>query len=231
MTSASTDDMSARPQAIVSWSSGKDSAFALDEVRRSGEVHVVGLLTTVTSAFARVSMHGVREELLDLQADALELPCSKILIPSPCSNDLYERELAHVLAGQRSAGVTHVVFGDLFLEDLRQHREAQLTAIGMKAVFPLWKRDTMTLARKMIDDGLKTVITCIDPRKLDPRFAGRAFDHAFLDELPASVDPCGENGEFHTFAWSGPMFSRPIAVKPGAVVERGGFAFADLLPA
>jgi uncharacterized protein (TIGR00290 family) len=212
----------------MSWSSGKDSAFALHEARRSGEVDIVGLLTTVTSAFERVSMHGVREVLLDRQAEALRLPCYKVSIPSPCPNEVYEREMALVLTELQQLGVSHMVFGDLFLADLRRYREANLASIGIQAVFPLWMRPTEALAREMIASGLEA--TCIDPRRLDPSFAGRSFDAQFLNDLPSSVDPCGENGEFHSFAWAGPMFPEPIRVMVGGVVERDGFVFADLLP-
>jgi uncharacterized protein (TIGR00290 family) len=217
------------PKAVMSWSTGKDSAFALHEARRSAEVEIVGLLTTVTTAFGRVSMHGVREALLDRQAEALGLPCWKVPIPSPCPNEVYEAEMTRALGELESLGVDRVVFGDLFLEDLRSYREARLREIGMSAIFPLWLRDTGTLARDMIESGLRATITCIDPRKLDRSFAGRTFDSALLEALPAGVDPCGENGEFHTFASVGPMFRRPIPIDVGDVVERDGFVFADLL--
>ncbi len=220
-----------RPKAIMSWSSGKDSAFALHEARRAGDLEIVGLLTTVTSAFGRVSMHGVREALLDRQADVLGLRCWKVPIPSPCPNDVYERQMADALADVQRLGVTCVVFGDLFLEDLRRYREAKLAEVGMQGVFPLWMRDTTALAKDMIASGLRATITCVDPRRLDRSFAGRAFDAAFLEALPDGVDPCGENGEFHSFAWAGPMFSSPILVETGDVVERDGFVFADVLPA
>jgi uncharacterized protein (TIGR00290 family) len=222
--------VSQRPRAVMSWSSGKDSAFALHEARRTGEVEIVGLLTTVTSAFGRVSMHGVREVLLDRQAEALGLPCYKVPIPSPCPNEVYEREMGRVLSEVRALGVDRVVFGDLFLEDLRRYREEKLGAIGMSCVFPLWMRETATLARDMLAAGVAATLTCIDPRKLAASFAGRSFDATLLDDLPADVDPCGENGEFHTFAHAGPMFARPIPVTVGEVVERDGFVFADLLP-
>ena len=214
----------------MSWSTGKDSAFALHEARRAGDVDIVGILTTVTAAFDRVSMHGVREELLDRQAEALGLPCWKVPIPSPCPNDVYEREMARVLADVRRGGASHVLFGDLFLEDLRRYREAKLADVGMTAVFPLWMRDTARLARDMIASGLSATLTCIDPRRLDRTFAGRRFDAALLKELPIDVDPCGENGEFHTFASAGPMFNRPIDVHVGEVIDRDGFVFADVLP-
>jgi len=215
----------------MSWSTGKDSAFALHEARRSGEIEIVGLLTTLTSTFERVSMHGVRETLLDQQAEAVGLSCRKVSIPSPCPNEVYEREIARVLAEVANRGITHVVFGDLFLEDLRRYREAKLKEIGMTAVFPLWMRDTVALARDMIAAGLRATVTCIDPRRLDRSFAGRTFGANFLNDLPAGVDPCGENGEFHTFASAGPMFTRPIETEVGDVVERDGFVFADVLPA
>lgn len=221
----------ARPKALVSWSSGKDSAWALHEVRRAGDVEVVGLLTTVTSEFGRVSMHAVREALLEAQAAALGLPCRKVRIPWPCPNDAYEREMAAALAEARDAGVSRVVFGDLFLEDIRAYREQKLAGTGIAPLFPLWQRDTARLARDMLAGGLEATLTCVDPRRLDRGFVGRRFDEALLAALPPGVDPCGENGEFHTFASAGPMFAAPIAVAAGAVVEREGFAFADLLPA
>jgi len=220
-----------RPKAIVAWSSGKDSAWALHEVRRAGAVEVVGLLTTVTETFGRVSMHAVREELLDRQADALQLPCRKVRIPWPCPNDAYEAEMARALAAARGAGVSHVVFGDLFLADVRAYREAKLEGTGLTPLFPLWERDTSRLAREMLDGGLAATLTCVDPRKVDRALAGRAFDLALLAALPAEVDPCGENGEFHTFASAGPMFAGAIPVAAGEVVERDGFVFADLFAA
>ncbi len=215
-------------KALVAWSSGKDSAWALHEVRRAGALDVVGLLTTVTSEFKRVSMHAVREELLDRQAASLGLPCRKVRIPWPCVNETYETEMARAMAEAREAGVTHVVFGDLFLEDVRAYRIEKLAGTGVEPVFPLWGRDTARLAREMIEGGLRATLTCVDPRRLDPSFAGRAFDGALLDALPADVDPCGERGEFHTFCWAGPMLAGPIGVTAGEVVTREGFVFADL---
>jgi uncharacterized protein (TIGR00290 family) len=220
-----------RPKAIVAWSSGKDSAWALHAVRRAGAVDVVGLLTTVTHAFGRVSMHAVREELLDRQAAALGLPCCKVRIPWPCPNHVYEAEMAAALAAAHAAGVAQVVFGDLFLADVRAYREAKLAGTGLAPAFPLWGRDTGGLAREMLDGGLAATLTCVDPRQVDRALAGRPFDLALLAALPPDVDPCGENGEFHTFASAGPMFSGPIAVAPGEVVEREGFVFADVLAA
>ncbi|HEY1816061.1 MAG TPA: hypothetical protein VGG74_27125 [Kofleriaceae bacterium] len=219
----------ARPRAIVSWSTGKDSAFALHVTRAAGELDVVGLVTTVTTAFGRVSMHGVREELLARQVAATGLPCRTVGIPSPCSNEHYERELGEALVAARDDGVTHVVFGDLFLADIRAYREVLLGKLGLQCVFPLWQRDTHALAREMIDAGMRARLTCVDPKQLDARFAGRDYDADLLAELPATVDPCGERGEFHTFVTGGPMFRESIAVRAGEVVIRDGFAFADLL--
>ncbi len=215
-----------RPRALVSWSSGKDSAFALHEARR--ELDIVGLVTTVTSAYERVSMHGVREVLLEQQAAATGLPLYRVAIPSPCTNEVYEQELLAVLG---TASVTHVVFGDLFLADIRGYRERLLARAGLKCVFPLWQRDTHALAREMMTAGLRATLTCVDLAKLDARFAGRAFDAALLAELPAHIDPCGENGEFHSFVTAGPMLERSIDVRVGETVVRDGFAFADLTPA
>jgi uncharacterized protein (TIGR00290 family) len=220
-----------RPKALVSWSSGKDSAFALHEARAAGRLEVVGLLTTVTTAFHRVAMHGVREELLLRQVAATGLLCRMVGIPSPCSNEIYEQAMTGALLAAAAEGVTHVVFGDLFLEDIRAYRVAMLSKLGLTAVFPLWQRDTRELARDMIAAGLRAAITCVDPRQLDRSFAGRDFDQALLADLPAAVDPCGERGEFHTFVTAGPMLAHPVAVVRGEVVERDGFVFADLIPA
>jgi uncharacterized protein (TIGR00290 family) len=220
-----------RLKALVAWSSGKDSAWALHEVQRAGEVEVVGLLTTVTSEFGRVSMHAVRETLLDQQAEALGLPCHKVRIPWPCVNEVYEREMGRALADARARGVDCVVFGDLFLADVRAYREARMAGSGIEPVFPLWGRDTPRLAREMLAGGVRATLTCVDPRRLDPSFAGRAFDEALLAALPAGVDPCGENGEFHTFVSAGPLFRAPLQVAVGEIVEREGFVFPDVLPA
>jgi uncharacterized protein (TIGR00290 family) len=218
-------------RALVAWSSGKDSAYALHLARRDPGLEVMGLLTTVTDAYERVAMHGVREALLDAQAAAVGLPLAKVRIPSPCPNDVYERAMGEAMAAALAQGIDHVVFGDLFLADIRAYREAQLGKIGMTPVFPLWRRDTAALAREMIGVGMSAVLTCVDPKQLDRSFAGRRFDGALLDALPAAADPCGENGEFHTLVTAGPMFARPIEVAPGPVVERDGFVFADVLPA
>ena len=219
-----------RPRALVAWSSGKDSAFALHFERSRGEVELVGLLTTLTDPYGRVSMHGVREAILDRQAEALGLPCRKVLIPAGCVNADYERAMGEAVATARADGVTHIVFGDLLLEDVRAYRERMLAGSGMTPLFPLWGRDTAALAAEMIGAGLEATVVCVDPRRLPPSFAGRAFDAAFLTELPDDVDPCGENGEFHTCVTNGPMFESPVETAAGAlhVVERDGFAFADL---
>jgi uncharacterized protein (TIGR00290 family) len=220
-----------RKRALVAWSSGKDSAYALHLARQDGAYEVVGLLTTVTDAYERVAMHGVREALLDAQAASVGLPLVKVRIPSPCPNEVYERAMGEAMAAALDDGIDHVVFGDLFLADIRAYREAQLARVGMTPIFPLWLRDTAALAREMIGAGMTAVLTCVDPKQLDRGFAGRTFDAALLDALPASVDPCGENGEFHTLVTAGPMFARPIPTRSGAVVERDGFVFADVLPA
>lgn len=212
----------------MSWSSGKDSAHALAELRRSREIDVCGLITTVNAAFDRIAMHGVRRELLAAQAQALGLPLLGVEIPSPCSNEVYEQAFGGALTRARADGITHVVFGDLFLEDIRAYREAQLAKLGLTPVFPLWGRDTRALAGEMIASGLRARLTCIDPRHLDRSFAGRAFDDELLADLPATVDPCGERGEFHSFVTHSPLFSAPIDVRVGEIVERDGFVFADL---
>jgi uncharacterized protein (TIGR00290 family) len=221
--------MSRRPRALIAWSSGKDSAFALHEVRRAGQVDAVGALTTVTEGFGRVSIHGVREELLRAQLDACGLPVTIVRIPYPCPNETYEREMAAAMAQAKADGITHVVFGDLFLPDVRAYREDRLGPIGMTPLFPLWHRPTGALAREMIAAGVEARLVCVDLKSLGRAFAGRSFDHALLDDLPAGVDPCGENGEFHSFVTTGPMLRRPIAVVPGETVEREGCAYADLL--
>lgn len=217
------------PKAFVSWSSGKDSAFALYEAQRSGLAEVVGVLTTISEVYGRVAMHGVRDSVLDRQIAALGLPAVKVMLPTPCSNETYQERMAQACARIKEQGVSHIVFGDLFLEDIRAYREKQLAAVGMTGIFPLWRRDTGVLARTMIASGLVAHLVCVDPRRLGREFAGRRFDATLLDELPPQVDPCGENGEFHTLVSAGPMFTAPIAVTVGAVVERDGFVFADVI--
>jgi uncharacterized protein (TIGR00290 family) len=217
---------------LVSWSSGKDSAWLVHELRWTAGVELGGLLTTVNAAAERVAMHAVRMELLREQAAALDLPLHIVRIPSPCPNEVYERAMAEAVADAVRAGFTHVAFGDLFLTDVRRYREERLAGTGLTPLFPLFGSDTTALARRMIDSGLEARLTCIDPRVLDRSFAGREFDASLVAALPPGVDPCGERGEFHTFAYDGPMFARRIPVVSGEVVERDDFVFADLaLPA
>ena len=221
--------MNEKPKALIAWSSGKDCAWALHEARRTGDYDIVGALTTVTDTFGRVSMHGVREELLRAQLAAAGLPAVIVRIPFPCPNEIYEREMAAAMAQAKARGITHIVFGDLYLEDVRAYRETRLKDVGMIPVFPLWQRPTAALARDMIAAGVEAHLATVDLTKLPASFAGRRFDGALLDAFPASIDPCGENGEFHSFVSAGPMLSRRIAVKVGETVERDGFAYADLL--
>jgi uncharacterized protein (TIGR00290 family) len=220
-----------RPKALIAWSSGKDSAWALHEVRRAGDYDIVGALTTVTETFGRVSMHGVREELLAAQHAAAGLTPVIVPIPYPCPNEVYEARMAAALAEARATGVTHVIFGDLFLDDVRAYREQKLAGTGITPLFPLWGRPTAALAREMVDAGVEAWLAVVDLKQLPKAFAGRRFDHALLAELPATADPCGEKGEFHTFVTAGPMLSRNIPVMAGEPVERDGFAFADLAAA
>jgi uncharacterized protein (TIGR00290 family) len=218
------------PKAFISWSSGKDAAFALVEARRLGLAEIAGVLTTLTSAYDRVAMHGVRHSLLDRQIAALGLPATKVMIPSPCSNEVYEARMAEACAGIKAQGIHHIIFGDLFLEDIRAYREEKLKAVGITPLFPLWKRDTRSLAYDMIAAGMEAHLVCVDPKRLDRSFSGRKFDGALLQDLPPDVDPCGENGEFHTVVSAGPMFPAPIPVSAGATVDRDGFAFTDVIP-
>jgi uncharacterized protein (TIGR00290 family) len=218
-------------KALIAWSSGKDSAWALHETRQSGEYEIVGALTTVTESFGRVSMHGVREELLRAQLEAAGLPPRIVPIPYPCPNEIYEARMAAALSEAKAEGVTHVIFGDLFLEDVRAYREAKMAGTGIAPAFPLWGRPTEALARTMIEGGLETHLVTVDLKILPKSFAGRKFNEALLADFPVSVDPCGERGEFHTCVLAGPMFSRAIPASVGEVVERDGFAFADLVPA
>jgi uncharacterized protein (TIGR00290 family) len=217
---------------LVSWSTGKDSAWMLHVLQQQYPGAAAALLTTTNEAFDRVAMHAVRLQLLERQAAATGLPLHVVPLPWPCSNEEYELRMGRAVARMVDAGFTHVAFGDLFLEDVRRYREEKLTGSGLTPLFPLWRtKPTGELAREMVRCGLSARLTCIDPRQLDRSFAGRTFDAAFLDALPAGVDPCGENGEFHSFATDGPMFRRPVAVIAGEIVERDGFVFADLQPA
>lgn len=218
-------------RALLSWSSGKDAAWTLHVLRQAGEVEVAGLLTTFNSAFDRVAMHAVRRQLVEAQAEAADLPLIAVPLPWPCTNDDYEAVMGTALAEAKARLViTHIAFGDLFLEDVRAYREKQLEGSGLTPLFPLWGSPTDALAREMVASGLQARLTCVDPTRLPPAFAGRAFDADLLAELPAGVDHCGEAGEFHTFAHAGPMFRQPVPVIAGEIVERDGFVFADLLP-
>jgi uncharacterized protein (TIGR00290 family) len=214
---------------LVSWSSGKDSAWLVHALRHTVDVEIGGLLTTINEAADRVAMHAVRRELLEAQAAALGLPLCTVLIPSPCPNEVYERAMGAAVGTAVREGFTHVAFGDLFLEDVRRYREEKLAGSGLTPLFPLFGADTPALAREMVASGLAARLTCVNPAVLDRSFAGREFDAALLRDLPDTVDPCGERGEFHTFAYAGPMFSAPIPIESGVVVERDGFVFADVM--
>ena len=216
---------------LVSWSSGKDSAWLVHVLRQAADVELGGLLTTVNQAANRVAMHAVRTELLQAQASALGLPLRPVFIPSPCPNEVYERAMAEAVAAALADGFTHVAFGDLFLEDVRRYREEKLAGSGLTPLFPLFGSDTVSLARDMVGSGLRARLTCVNPAVLDRSFAGREFDAALLRDLPDTIDPCGERGEFHTFAYAGPMFSQLIPIESGVVVERDGFVFADVMKA
>jgi uncharacterized protein (TIGR00290 family) len=219
------------PVLALSWSGGKDSALALHVLRTERAIRPAVLVTTVTEDYGRVSMHGVRRELVQAQAAAADLPLVEVLIPAACPNEVYEARMAHAMAVPPLAGAGTFAFADLFLEDIRAYREQRLAAAGRTATFPLWGRDTGALARGFIDSGFLAVLVCVDPSKLDPGFAGRAYDESLLADLPADVDPCGEHGEFHTFVHAGPVFAHPIAIERGETVTRDGFVFCDLLPA
>ncbi len=214
---------------LLSWSSGKDSAWTMQVLREDPTVEIVGLLTTVNTTHARVAMHSTRCTILQAQADAAELPLHVIPLPWPCSNDVYERAMRAAIESALQSGVTHIAFGDLFLEDIRAYRTKQLEGSGLQPLFPIWHEPTGSLARRMVDAGVEAFLTCVDPKKLPRSCAGRKFDHAFLNDLPEGVDPCGENGEFHTCVLAGPMFCQPVPAALGEVVERDGFYFADLV--
>jgi uncharacterized protein (TIGR00290 family) len=215
---------------VLFWSGGKDSALALWTLRR-GRREPEALVTTVTEGYERISMHGVRRELLARQAKALGIPLVEVVIPPACVNEIYEARMAEAFAAAPLSGAEAVAFGDLFLEDVRAYREGRLAAGGKRGLFPLWGRDTTALAEEFLDAGFEATLVCVDPRVLDPAFAGRTFDERLLAELPPGVDPCGENGEFHTFVSAGPIFAQPIACERGEIVERDGFVFCDLTPA
>jgi uncharacterized protein (TIGR00290 family) len=223
--------MPSRPRVLVSWSSGKDSAWTLHLLRAADEVEVVGLLCTMNEEHERVSMHAVRRALLDAQAKAAGLPLRVVDLPSPCPNERYEAAMRDALAQAKADGIEAIAFGDLFLADIRRYREERLAGTGIRPLFPVWGIPTDVLARRMLAAGVRAHLTCVDPARLPASFAGRVWDEDLLAELPAGVDPCGENGEFHTFVSAGPMFRAPIGVRAGEVVQRDGFVFADILPA
>lgn len=228
-------------KAIFNWSGGKDSSMALYKVLKEGKYEVRALLTTVSEQYKRVSMHGVREELLDLQAESIGIPLNKVVLPSSSSMEEYDRIMEKAMAGYRQEGISHSIFGDIFLEDLRTYRENQLKKAGMKAVFPLWGRSTKELMEEFINAGFKAIVVCVNAKYLDRSFAGRSINREFIKDLPAEVDPCGENGEYHTFVYDGPIFKKPILFKTGEVVYREftsngeevpydtGFYYQDLL--
>lgn len=224
--------MKERPRLLVSWSSGKDAAFMLHRLQQQNEEYeIAGLVTTLNAEAGRVAMHAVREELLTAQADALGLPLWPVRLPWPCSDAKYEAQMRKLIDRAREIGVTHFAFGDLFLPDIRAYRERMLAGTGIEPVFPLFGSDTPSLAREILDRGFQAVITCVDSRHAPTEWAGRPWDQSLLDSAPPDVDPCGENGEFHTFCWNGPIFDRPIPVRPGVVIESEGFVFVDLEPA
>ena len=212
----------------LSWSSGKDSAWSLYLLRQNPALEVVALITTINEQFDRVAMHAVRRELVEAQAASAGLPLWTVPLPWPCSNEQYEDRMRQVCRRALDEGFEAIAFGDLFLRDIRAYREKQLAGSGLEPIFPVWELPTPQLARDMLEAGLRAKITCIDPKLLPARFAGREFDSGFLDDLPAPADPCGENGEFHSFVYDGPMFQSPVPIRLGEVVERDGFVFADL---
>jgi uncharacterized protein (TIGR00290 family) len=213
---------------LVSWSSGKDSAWMLHVLKQDPSVEIGGLLTTMNEQFDRVAMHAVRRRLLEAQANAAGVPLRTVQLPWPCTNEQYEDRMRVAVSRAVAEGFTHVAFGDLFLEDVRRYREEKLAGSGLTPVFPIWGIPTDELAVRMVEGGLRSVLTCVNPKHLDRSFAGRQFDRALLDDLPPDVDRCGERGEFHSFAWDGPMFNQPVAIRVGEVVDRDGFVFADI---
>lgn len=213
---------------LLSWSSGKDAAWALYCFQQNPDHEVAGVLTTVNEKFGRVSMHGVRNELLREQAHSTGLSLTEIPLPFPCSNEAYEELMLEFLNKAVSDGIEAVAFGDIFLEDIRKYREERMARTGIQCIFPLWQQDTEELSRNMIRSGVRAIVTCVDPGQLDPSFAGREYDESFLSSLPSGVDPCGENGEFHTFAYDSPVFNTPIHVERGEIVEKDGFVYVDL---
>jgi uncharacterized protein (TIGR00290 family) len=222
--------MNSREPILFCWSGGKDSAMALHSLLQQKHFRVVALLTTVTESYDRIAMHGVRRELLRRQVDSLGLPLHEVFIPPQCVNPVYEARMEEALRLFYNQGVRKVAFGDIFLEDLRIYREKNLARIGMTALFPIWKRDTRELIQFFQQHRFRAVAACIDTKVLDPSFAGRELDESFFRDLPPAADPCGENGEFHTFVFDGPIFQSPIPIRTGEIVNRDGFVFCDLLP-
>ncbi len=222
--------MSTPEPILFCWSGGKDSAMALHTILQRDDVRVTALLTTVTEGYERISMHGVRRELLERQAQSIGLPLHEVRIPAQCVNPIYESRMEDALRVHYNQGVRKVAFGDIFLEDLRAYREKNLARIGMTALFPIWKRDTRELIRFFLAQRFRAIAVCVDPKVLDRRFAGRELDESFFPDLPPGIDPCGENGEFHTFVFDGPIFRSPIPVRTGDVVDRDSFIFCDLQP-
>ena len=216
---------------LVSWSSGKDCAWALHLLRQQSDIEIVGLLTTLNTEFDRVAMHGTRHAILEAQAEAARLPLWIVPLPWPCSNEVYEQRMAEACNRAVRERIDAIAFGDLFLRDVRAYRETQLKPTGLEPLFPLWDLPTDALAREMIAGGLRAKLVCVDSRQLDPAFAGRDFDASLLADLPATVDSCGERGEFHSCVHDGPMFAHPIALESGEIVNRGGFIYADFMPA
>ena len=219
-----------KKKVLLSWSSGKDSAWALHKLQSQDQYDIIGLFTTINQAFNRVAMHAVRMELLQQQARAVGLPLHIIEIPYPCTNEEYASRMESFVGKAKLLDVDYFAFGDLYLEDIRQYREERLADTGIKALFPLWQIPTVDLSREMINNGLKARLTCIDPKILDKQFAGQDYGQDLLESLPEEVDPCGENGEFHSFAYDGPMFKQAITIETGVIEERDGFVFADLIP-
>ena len=213
---------------LLSWSSGKDSAWMLHKLKQDPAVEIGGLLTTMNEAFDRVAMHAVRRTLLEAQSRAAGVPLRTVPLPWPCSNDDYEIRMRAAVSQAVDEGFTHVAFGDLFLEDVRRYREEKLAGSGLTPIFPLWGIPTPALAEEMVDGGLRAILTCVNPKYLDRSFAGREFDRSLLRDFPAGVDPCGERGEFHSFAYGGPMYTSPVTATAGDVVDRDGFVFADV---
>lgn len=215
---------------LLSWSSGKDSAWTLHVLRQRSDVEVVGLMTTVNQLYQRIAIHAVRLELLERQAESVSLPLHIVNLPYPCTNSQYEQAMEEFVWQSRKQGIEGMAFGDLFLADIKEYREAKLSGTGITPLFPLWQTPTDKLAEEMISGGLRAVVTCVDPQQMPASFAGREFNEQFLIDLPAQVDPCGERGEFHTFAFDGPMFDKAVDVEVGEIAERDGFVYADVLP-